>query len=80
MPVQFPVGSKSVKLPESYFVMENRLKEYTWKKNHLMEDLVREQTLLEHTKSIFETKKREFVEITAARSSLASQFPQRRVN
>lgn len=71
--IKFPCDSKKQNLPLNYFEIENRLKEARWKKDRIREDLLREQGLLDHAKSMFEAKKQEFVNFLADSSSYATQ-------
>ncbi|MCD7458068.1 hypothetical protein HAX54_037089 [Datura stramonium] len=59
--IKFPKSSGSSNLPENYFDTESRMKELKWKRARVVEDLQREQTLLDHAKFNFEIKKQEFV-------------------
>ncbi|XP_016460859.1 protein DEFECTIVE IN MERISTEM SILENCING 3 isoform X1 [Nicotiana tabacum] len=75
--VKFPKSSGRSNLPENYFDTESRLKELKWKRDRFLEDLHREQTLLDHAKFNFEIKKQEFVKFLAHSSSFATpqKFP-----
>lgn len=70
--VKFPKSSERLNLPENYFETEKRMKETRWKKDRTLEDIHREQTLVDHAKFNFETKKREFVQFLADSSSYAA--------
>ncbi|KAL9163120.1 hypothetical protein ABFS82_06G020700 [Erythranthe guttata] len=72
--VKFPIGSKPLMLPASYFEIEGRLKETKWKKDRTSEDMQREQTLLDRVIFNYETKKREFVKFLAESSPLTAQY------
>ncbi|KAA8540046.1 hypothetical protein F0562_026738 [Nyssa sinensis] len=71
--VKFPKSSGMSNLPENYFETENRLKEMKWKKDIFLDDIRREQTLLDHAKFSFEIKKQEFVRFLAESSPYATQ-------
>ncbi|CAN4089562.1 unnamed protein product [Withania somnifera] len=75
--IKFPRSSRRLNLPENYFDTENRMKELKWKRARFVEDLQREQTLLDHAKFNFEIKKQEFVKFLAQSSSYVKvpQFP-----
>ncbi|CAA3010564.1 Hypothetical predicted protein [Olea europaea subsp. europaea] len=80
--VKFPKSSERLNLPENYFETEKRMKETRWKKDRTLEDIHREQTLVDHAKFNFETKKREFVQFLADSSSYAAPpcYPPGRVD
>ncbi|CAN4085714.1 unnamed protein product [Withania somnifera] len=67
--IKFPKSSGRLNLPENYFDLESRMKELKWKRARFVEDLQREQTLLDHAKFNFEIKKQEFVKFLAHSSS-----------
>ncbi|CAN4085716.1 unnamed protein product [Withania somnifera] len=75
--IKFPKSSGRLNLPENYFDLESRMKELKWKRARFVEDLQREQTLLDHAKFNFEIKKQEFVKFLAHSSSYvtAPQLP-----
>lgn len=75
--IKFPKSSGRSNLPENYFDTERRMKELKWKRARYVEDLQREQTLLDHAKFNFEIKKQEFVKFLAHGSSYvtAPQVP-----
>ncbi|KAK6121818.1 hypothetical protein DH2020_044431 [Rehmannia glutinosa] len=73
--VKFPKGSESLNVPESYFEIKNEMKEIQWKKDRAVEDIRREQILLDHARLNYETKKREFLQFLTESSSHASQYP-----
>ncbi|KAJ8536891.1 hypothetical protein K7X08_035292 [Anisodus acutangulus] len=75
--IKFPKSSGRSNLPKNYFDIESRMKELKWKRARFVEDLQREQTLLDHAKFNFEIKKQEFVKFLAHSSSYvtAPQFP-----
>ncbi|MCD7458073.1 hypothetical protein HAX54_037094 [Datura stramonium] len=54
--IKFPKSSGSSNLPENYFDTESRMKELKWKRARVVEDLQREQTLLDHAKFNLEIK------------------------
>ncbi|CAK9151608.1 unnamed protein product [Ilex paraguariensis] len=67
--VIFPKISGSSNLPENYFETENRIKEMQWKKERILEDMQREQGLLDLIKFNYDIKKQEFVKLLAKSSS-----------
>lgn len=71
--VKFPCDSEKFVLSANYFELENRLKETKWKKDRALEDMQREQELLDHAKFKYETKKKEFVRFLAESSSYLTQ-------
>ncbi|KAK4431327.1 protein DEFECTIVE IN MERISTEM SILENCING 3 [Sesamum alatum] len=71
--VKFPSDAHRFNLPVSYFETENHLKETKRKKDRALEDLQREQALLDHARYTYETKKREFVRFLAESSSYSTQ-------
>ncbi|KAL3342277.1 hypothetical protein AABB24_026345, partial [Solanum stoloniferum] len=75
--IKFPKSSGRPNVPENYYETENRMKELKWKRARFVDDLQREQTLLDHAKFNFEIKKQEFVKFLAQSSSYVSapQFP-----
>lgn len=72
--VKFPIVSpERLKVPVSYLEMENTIKQTKWKKDQTMEDLKREQALLDHAMFDFETKKLEFIRYLSESSPQGSQ-------
>ncbi|KAK9266829.1 hypothetical protein L1049_001653 [Liquidambar formosana] len=71
--VRFPKSSGMSNLPVNYFETENKIRETKWKKERLLEDIQREQALLDHTKFNFGIKKQEFVKFLAESSSYMTQ-------
>lgn len=69
--VKFPRNSGKSSLPENYYETENRLKDTKWKKERMLEDMRREQGLLDQAKFNFEIKKQEFVQFLAQSSQYA---------
>ncbi|XP_057951576.1 protein DEFECTIVE IN MERISTEM SILENCING 3 isoform X2 [Malania oleifera] len=72
--VRFAVGSIIPNLPMNYFETENQVKMVKWKKEKMIEDIKREQSLLDHAKFNFEIKKQEFVKFLAESSSYMTQI------
>lgn len=70
--IKFPMSSGRPNVPENYYETEIRLKELQWKRARFVDDLQREQTLLDHAKFNFEIKKQDFVKFLARSSSYAS--------
>lgn len=73
--MKFPCDSKKSVLPASYFELENQLKETKWKKDRTLEDMQREQELLDQAKFKYETKKKEFVRFLAESSYIPQVLP-----
>ncbi|XP_073311564.1 protein DEFECTIVE IN MERISTEM SILENCING 3-like isoform X1 [Primulina huaijiensis] len=71
--VKFPIGFESLSLPDKYLEIKNQIKETTWKKNRMVEDLHREQSYLDHAKVNYEMKKQEFVKFLAESSMYTAQ-------
>lgn len=69
--MKFPRNSGKAALPENCFEIENRLKDTKWKKERMVEDMRREQALLDQAKFNFEVKKQEFVQFLAQSSQAA---------
>lgn len=70
--VRFSKTSTNSSLPDHYTESERQMKEMKWKKEKILEDMRREQALLDSTRLNFERKKMEFVQFlaeTAARVS-----------
>ncbi|KAJ6411008.1 hypothetical protein OIU84_007708 [Salix udensis] len=72
--VRFPVLSVTSTLPDNYIDTEKQLKEIKWKREKMLEDIKREQALLDAAKQSFERKKEEFVNFLAQSSAYASQM------
>ncbi|XP_065878553.1 protein DEFECTIVE IN MERISTEM SILENCING 3-like isoform X2 [Euphorbia lathyris] len=71
--VRFPKPSMSTNPPDSCMETENQLKQKTWEKEKLTEDLKREQMLLNFARFNFERKKEEFVKFLAQTSAYTAQ-------
>lgn len=73
--VQLRFAKASVKssLPENYIESERQIKELKWKKEKMIEDIKREQALLDNSKLNFDRKKAEFLKFLAESSSYAAQ-------
>ncbi|KAL8148425.1 protein DEFECTIVE IN MERISTEM SILENCING 3-like isoform X2 [Apium graveolens] len=69
--VKFPRISGKSSLPENYYEIENILKSKKWNKERLLDDMRREQSLLDQAKFNFEIKKKEFVRFLAQSSQYA---------
>ncbi|XP_065847161.1 protein DEFECTIVE IN MERISTEM SILENCING 3-like [Euphorbia lathyris] len=72
--VRFPKPSMSANPPDSYMETENQLKQKTWEKEKLTEDLKREKMLLNSARFNFETKKEEFVKFLSQTSANTAQM------
>lgn len=71
--VRFPKSSGMSNLPMNYFETDNNLREMKWKKEKMVEDIRREQSLLDQAKFNFDFKKQEFVKFLAESSSYLTQ-------
>lgn len=71
--VKFPNSFGRPIPPLNYFQVENKLKETKWEKERIMEDMQREQALLDHARFNFEVKKQEFIKHLAQSSSYQTQ-------
>ncbi|XP_022957775.1 protein DEFECTIVE IN MERISTEM SILENCING 3-like isoform X2 [Cucurbita moschata] len=71
--LRFPKASMKSSLPESYIESERQMKELKWKKEKMIEDIKREQALLNNSKLNFDRKKAEFLKFLAESSSYAAQ-------
>ncbi|WCJ28883.1 defective in meristem silencing 3 [Euphorbia peplus] len=72
--VRFPKLSMSPNTSDSCMETENQLKQKAWEKEKLMEDIKREQSLLNSAKYNFERKKEEFVKFLAQSSAYTAQM------
>lgn len=73
MDVKFPKSSGRSNLPQNYFEMEREMKEMKWKKERAIEDMQREQALLDRARFNFDIKKQEYLKFLAQSSSYATQ-------
>lgn len=71
--LRFPKASMKSSLPENYIESERQIKELKWKKEKMIEDIRREQALLDNTKVNFDRKKAEFLKFLTESSSYAAQ-------
>ncbi|MCD7454750.1 hypothetical protein HAX54_025911 [Datura stramonium] len=71
--VTFPKSSGRSNLPQNYFEIERQLKEMKWKNERTVEDMQREQALLDHARFNFDIKKQEYLEFLSLSSSYATQ-------
>lgn len=74
--VKFPKNFGRSSPPQNFFQIENKLKEIKWERERIMEDMQREQALLDHARFNFEVKKQEFIKYLAQSSSYATQMQQ----
>lgn len=74
--VKFPKISGKSHLLCNYSEIENKLKQSRWEKERLLEDMRREEVLLNQSKYNYEVKKQEFVKFLADTSSYAAQVGQ----
>ncbi|XP_047265406.1 protein DEFECTIVE IN MERISTEM SILENCING 3 isoform X1 [Capsicum annuum] len=68
--IKFPKSSGRSKIPEDYFVIVSEMKELKWERARYVEDLQREQVLLDNALFIFEKRKEEFVNFLKDSSAL----------
>ncbi|KAM7268694.1 hypothetical protein ACFE04_010860 [Oxalis oulophora] len=71
--VRFPKSTVISKLPEHYIETEKQIMELKWKKEKLLKDEKKEQTLLDCAKSMLARKKDEFVHCLAQTGLYANQ-------
>ncbi|KAL5567765.1 hypothetical protein UlMin_024340, partial [Ulmus minor] len=71
--VRFPKLSEGSSVSESSIGLEKQIKEMTWKKENMQQDLKREQALLDKAKLDFDRKKAVFLKFLAESSSYASR-------
>lgn len=71
--VKFPKSFGRSIPPQNYFQIENKLKETKWERERIVEEMQREQALLDHARFNFEVKKQEFIKHLAQSSSYATQ-------
>ncbi|KAK4718493.1 hypothetical protein R3W88_016831 [Solanum pinnatisectum] len=71
--VKFPKSSGRSNLPQNYFEIERQIKEMRWKKERTIEDMQREQALLERARFNFDIKKQEYLKFLAQSSTYATQ-------
>ncbi|EPS69220.1 hypothetical protein M569_05551, partial [Genlisea aurea] len=70
--ITFPCDPPGVLHPAEYLELQKESKETEWKKNRTLEDLKKEEELLNLASYKYEEKKREFVEFLATSSSYAA--------
>ncbi|KAJ6887879.1 protein DEFECTIVE IN MERISTEM SILENCING 3-like [Populus alba x Populus x berolinensis] len=71
--VRFPKSSVTSTLPDNYIDIKKHLKEMKWKRETMLEDIKREQALLDTARQSFERKKEEFVKFLAQSSAYATR-------
>ncbi|KAI5568439.1 hypothetical protein BDE02_12G015100 [Populus trichocarpa] len=71
--VRFPKSSVTSTLPDNYIDTNKHLKEMKWKRETMLEDIKREQALLDTARQSFERKKEEFVKFLAQSSAYATR-------
>ena len=76
--VTFSKTSINSSLPDHYMESERQMKEMKWKKEKMLEDMRREQVLLDTLKLNFEKKKAEFVQFLAEAAARVSTDPTNR--
>ena len=73
--VTFSKTSIDLSLPDQYMESERQMKEMKWKEEKMLEDMRREQVLLDTLKLNFEKKKAEFVQFLAEAAARVSTNP-----
>lgn len=68
----FLVSQKKPHIPDNYSEIEKKLKEAKWEKERLLEDMQREEALLDQSKLNYQVKKEEFVKFIAKTSPYAA--------
>lgn len=71
--VRFPKCSKRSVLAENCYELEKRLKEKKWERERILDDIRREQALLDQEKYNFSLRKQEFLKFVADSSSYMYQ-------
>lgn len=71
--VKFPKPLVTPTVPENYKDADILIKEMKWKIDKMLEDMKREQAILDNEKSNFEKKKQEFLKFLAESSSYPTQ-------
>ncbi|GFS30786.1 defective in meristem silencing 3 [Actinidia rufa] len=71
--VKFPKSQGTSNLPVNYVDTEKQIKELKWEKERMIEDMQREQALLNNAKQHFEIKKQEVLKFMALSASYATQ-------
>ncbi|CAH9097767.1 unnamed protein product [Cuscuta europaea] len=74
--VKFPKNFGRTCPPQNFFQVENKIKEVKWERERILEDMQREQALLDHARFNFEVKKQDFIKHLAQSSSYATQMQQ----
>ncbi|KAH1255669.1 Protein DEFECTIVE IN MERISTEM SILENCING 3 [Glycine max] len=72
--VRFPRPERSMRLDNHHIEIERQLKDVKWKKEKIMEELKREQILLDTTRFNYNKKKADYLKFLAQSSSDATQF------
>ncbi|XP_019070150.1 protein DEFECTIVE IN MERISTEM SILENCING 3 isoform X2 [Solanum lycopersicum] len=72
--VKFPKSSRGSNLPQNYFEIGREIKEMKWKKERTVEDMQREQVLLERARFNFDLKKQGYMMFLAQSSTYATQL------
>ncbi|KAL2921822.1 Protein DEFECTIVE IN MERISTEM SILENCING 3 [Bienertia sinuspersici] len=71
--VRFPKCSMRAGLSDKYHELENQIRQKKWEKDRMQQDIRREQALIDQQKSIFSSKKQEFLKFLADSSSFMAQ-------
>lgn len=71
--VRFPKCSKKSDLPDNYYELENQMKQKKWERERILEDIRREQALLDQEKNNFSLRKQDFLKFLADSSSYITQ-------
>lgn len=69
--VKFPRISEKSSLPGNYYEIGNSIQSKKWNLERLLEDMRKEQSMLDQAKFMFEIKKQEFVRFLAQNSHYA---------
>jgi hypothetical protein len=72
--VKFPITDIASKLPEEICEIEEQIKLLNWKRERLLEDMKREETLLERDKNLFNDKKQEMMDFVSQWTSTQVTF------
>lgn len=73
--VSFSKSSTNSSLPDHYIESERQMKEMKWRKEKMLEDITREQAMLDSTRLNFERKKADFVKFIAETATRVSSEP-----
>ena len=71
--VRFPKHSVRSDLPDNYYELENQMKQKKWERERILEDMRREQALLDIEKYNFSVRKQDLIKLLADSSSYITQ-------